>query len=62
MLPIKVTHVADAHIQDAARWWLANREKAPQAFKEELLRGFTLISQRPEAGAKAPNDNLKDVR
>ena len=38
MLPIKVTPVADAHIQQAASWWLANREKAPEAFREELER------------------------
>src|SRR5687767_11850419 len=40
MLPIKVTPVADAHIQKAANWWLANREEAPEAFKEELARVF----------------------
>lgn len=62
MLPIKVTPVADAHIQKAASWWLANREKAPEAFKEELQRGFALISQQPESGAKATNSKLKDVR
>ena len=62
MLPIKVTPVADAHIQKAADWWLANRKKAPEAFKEELQRGFSLISQQPESGARATNANLTDVR
>jgi plasmid stabilization system protein ParE len=62
MLPIKVTAAADTQIQKAASWWLANREKAPQAFKEELQRGFALISQLPETGAKATNVKLKDVR
>jgi plasmid stabilization system protein ParE len=62
MLPIKITPVADAHIQKAASWWLANRDKAPQAFREELQRGFALISQQPEAGASATNVKLKDVR
>src|SRR5437660_6982436 len=62
MLPIKVTHAADAQIQKAANWWLANREKAPQAFKEELERGFALISQRPDLGAKATNVKLTEVR
>jgi len=62
MLPIKVTAAADSQIQKAADWWLANREKAPRAFKEELQRGFALISQRPDAGAKATNVRLKDVR
>ena len=62
MLPIKVTHVADGHIQRASSWWLANRDKAPHAFKEELERGFALISQRPDVGAVATNVKLKDVR
>ena len=59
MLPIKVTPVADAHMQKAASWWLAHREKAPQAFKEELQRAFALISQQPEVGASATNVSLK---
>jgi hypothetical protein len=62
ILPIKVTPVADAHIQKAASWWLANREKTPQAFKEELQRAFALISLQPEAGATATNVSLRDVR
>ena len=62
MLPIKVTRIADAHIQKAAKWWLANREKAPEAFKEELQRGFALISHQPEVGAKATNVKLQNVR
>ena len=60
--PIQVTPVADAHIQKAATCWLAHREKAPQAFREELERGFALISQQPETGARAANVQLKEVR
>jgi plasmid stabilization system protein ParE len=62
VLPIRVTHAADTHIQKAADWWAANREKAPEAFREELQRGFSLISQQPEVGAQATNVKLKDVR
>jgi plasmid stabilization system protein ParE len=62
MLPIKVTPAADAQVQEAGSWWLANREKAPEAFKEELERGFALIAQRPEVGAKATNVKLQGVR
>ena len=62
MLPVKVTPIAAGQIQKAAEWWLANRDKAPQAFKEEIERGFALISQRPDVGAKATNVKLKDVR
>ena len=62
MLPVKATPIADGQIQKAARWWLANRDKAPNAFREELERGFALISLRPDVGAKAMNVMLKDVR
>ncbi len=62
MLPVKATPIADSQIQKAARWWLANRDKAPNAFKEELDRGFALISQQPDVGAIATNVRLKGVR
>ena|SRR5436190_8533855 len=62
MLPVKATPIANGQIQKAARWWRANRDKAPNAFKEELDRGFALISQRPDVGAIATNVNLKGVR
>jgi plasmid stabilization system protein ParE len=61
MLPIKVTLRADRQIQKAASWWLANRPKAPDAFKEELRRGFDLISQQPGVGARATNVKLEGV-
>ena len=59
MLPIKVTPVADEHIQKASSWWLLNRDKAPHAFKEELERGFAIVSQQPDLGAIATNVKLK---
>jgi hypothetical protein len=62
MLPVKVTPIAAGQMQTAAGWWLENRDKAPKAFKEEIERGFALIAQRPDAGAKATNVKLKDVR
>ena len=38
------------------------REKAPEAFREELQRGFSLISRQPEVGVQATDVKLKDVR
>ena len=62
MLPVKVTPIAAEQIQKAAAWWLANRDKAPKAFKEEIERGFALIAQRPDVGAKTTNVKLSGVR
>src|SRR3989304_566276 len=61
MLPIKVTLRADRQIQKEAPWWLANRPKAPEAFREELQRGFDLISHQPGVGARAANVKLKGI-
>jgi len=61
-LVVKVTPIAAEQIQKAAAWWLHNRDKAPKAFKEEIERGFALIAQRPDVGAKATNVKLKDIR
>lgn len=62
MLPVKVTPRADRQIQGAASWWLANRSKAPEAFREELHRGFELISGQPRTGTLAMNLRLRGVR
>jgi plasmid stabilization system protein ParE len=62
MFLVKVTPSAAGQIEKAAEWWLANRDKAPNAFREEIERGFALISQQPEVGAKATNIKLKNVR
>jgi plasmid stabilization system protein ParE len=62
MLPVKITRRAATQIQEAASWWLANRPKAPEAFQEELRRGFSLISQQPGVGARATNVKLEGVR
>jgi plasmid stabilization system protein ParE len=62
MLPVKATPIANTQIQEAAQWWLTHRDKAPEAFKEELPRGFALISQRPDVGATATNVRLTGVR
>ena len=62
MLPIQITRRAAAQIREAASWWLANRPKAPEAFQEELRRGFDLISRQPAVGARATNVKLEDVR
>lgn len=38
---------ADRQIRAARRWWLQNRDKAPEAFDEELDRVFELIESHP---------------
>ncbi|HEX7150651.1 MAG TPA: type II toxin-antitoxin system RelE/ParE family toxin [Thermoanaerobaculia bacterium] len=41
---------AKLEIIDAELWWFENREKAPNAFREELEAALTLLTERPEIG------------
>ena len=62
MLPIKVTRSASLQVQEAANWWVANRNSAPQAFRDDLQQAFDLISQQTGIGAAATNVALQGVR
>lgn len=61
-LRIEVSALARRQIAEADRWWRANREKAPDAIREELERIGALISHHPNVGARATNVRLKGVR
>ena len=34
----------------ARRWWLANRDKAPEAFDEDIDKAYELITEMPYIG------------
>jgi len=59
---IRVVPSAARAIKEAAEWWMLNRPKAPQAFREELESALHLIASQPMVGARARNLNLKGVR
>jgi plasmid stabilization system protein ParE len=61
-LRIEVSKLADRQIQEADRWWRQNREKAPDAIREELKRIGALIASQPHLGARATNVKLTGVR
>ena len=61
-LPVRIVGSAASAIADAARWWAANREKAPDAFYVDLDRALTLIASRPEIGATSRNPLLAGIR
>jgi len=62
MLPIKVTRRASEQIQTAARWWLANRPKAHEAFAEDLRGAFDLVARQPAIGARAADSRFGSIR
>ncbi len=61
-LPIRIVSSAARAIAEAARWWAANRPKAPGAFATELERALQLIASQPEIGARATSVKLMGVR
>ena len=61
-LAIRVTQRAAREIDEAFDWWRKNRPDAPDAIREELERGFALISSHPNVGARAVNTSLRGVR
>lgn len=61
-LPVKVTRRASREIREVSKWWKANREKAPNAVKEELQRAFDLLARQPLIGSPALNERLPGVR
>ncbi len=61
-LRIDVSDLADRQIRKADLWWRQNREKAPNAIREELERIGSLIAFQPHLGARATNVKLPGVR
>jgi plasmid stabilization system protein ParE len=49
-------------IEVAARWWQANRPKAPMLFETELVEALELIAQVPLAGAALRRGGLSGIR
>jgi plasmid stabilization system protein ParE len=59
---VRVTRRAQAQIDRAARWWDENRERAPEAFDEDLSKAFSLLSAEPRIGVRVSNARLEGVR
>ncbi|HYL05119.1 MAG TPA: type II toxin-antitoxin system RelE/ParE family toxin, partial [Thermoanaerobaculia bacterium] len=59
---VRVSSPAAAQIRAAADWWLENRTKAPEAFSEEIEKGFELARAWPFAGEAVSHPHLAGVR
>ena len=49
-MTIIITPRARKQIAKASRWWLGNRDKAPEAFDEDLDAGLEMLADSPLAG------------
>lgn len=61
-LRLRVTVDAEREIRRAAAWWRRHRTAAPSLFRDELARGFDLITTEPGLGAPCLDVELPDVR
>lgn len=59
---IRIAPQAAEQIRVAQDWWLANRPKAPDAFAEEIERGFRFVSALPNAGEPVTHSRLAGLR
>lgn len=59
---IRVSRRAESQLEVASAWWSENRPKAPDAFEEEIERGFDLISSMPSVGQPVAHAELSGVR
>ncbi|MFL6264042.1 MAG: type II toxin-antitoxin system RelE/ParE family toxin [Thermoanaerobaculia bacterium] len=59
---IRVSRRAAAQIRAAEIWWSENRSKAPEAFADEIDRGFDLIRGFPSAGEPVFHPRLPGLR
>jgi len=59
---VRPTPLAAQQIRNEAQWWRRNRRKAPNLFRTELRRAFTLIAEYPEAGAITDDLELPNIR
>ena len=63
-MPLRLLVVANAErqIREAARWWYENRPAARALLRQELTRGFELITTEPGVGTQALDVSLPEVR
>ena len=61
-LRVRISPRAAAQIRRAADWWLEHRDKAPDAFADDLERGMELITSLPAVGEPVPHPRLSGVR
>jgi plasmid stabilization system protein ParE len=59
---IRISPSAATQIRAAAKWWSENRAKAPEAFEEEIARGFELASTFPSAGEPVSHPSIAGIR
>ncbi len=58
---LRVASQASRQIREAARWWIENRPKAPDAFADDLEAAFRLIAELPGVGERVIHARLRGL-
>jgi plasmid stabilization system protein ParE len=61
-LRLVVVAAAERQIREASHWWHENRRAVRTLFRQELTRGFELITTQPGIGSRALDAELPEVR
>jgi len=60
-MKLRLLPEAIERIEQARTWWLANRDKAPYLFDEELAEALELITESPTAGQRVALSSGRSV-
>jgi plasmid stabilization system protein ParE len=52
MFQVVFTLRARRQLTAASRWWLEHRDKAPDAFEEDVSRGLATLAEQPRLGER----------
>ena len=62
MKAVFITPDAQAQLLEIELWWLTNREKNPDLFRDEFERGLELIVRMGDVGEPWPRRGMPDLR
>ncbi|HEY4641365.1 MAG TPA: type II toxin-antitoxin system RelE/ParE family toxin [Thermoanaerobaculia bacterium] len=59
---IELTHLAERQLAAAGAWWRRNRDKAPDAFDEEMQSALLYLSENLASSTSYRHARRSDVR
>ncbi|MGH7587578.1 MAG: type II toxin-antitoxin system RelE/ParE family toxin [Gemmatimonadota bacterium] len=59
---MRISPLAADQIRMAASWWIQHRDKAPDAFADDLERAVELIASLPAVGEPVPHPQVTGIR
>ncbi len=60
--PVVLVAEAEQQLKSIDRWWLANRQAAPDLFLDELAQAIDLLSEFPDIGSPFKRTDRPGIR